>query len=194
MKTLIIHPADPTTIFLCSLYHDIPNTTVITGGTTKSQLRKYIENHSQVIMCGHGSPEGLLSIGQFPDSTGNIIDDWLADLLRNKNQNIYIWCQADKYVRRNALTGVASGMFISSTDEGHYYHFWNKNLKQLINESNFGFSSIVARHIGKRMDVFYKNVASEYGLLAVNNPIARFNHERLYYNPSQSHLISNNVA
>jgi len=85
-------------------------------------------------------------------------------------------------------------MFISSTDEGHYYNFWNKNLKDLIEESNYGFSSIAARHIEKGMDVFYKNLASEYEVLAEKNTIARFNLERLYFNPPQLRLISSNIA
>lgn len=193
-KYLIVHPQDPTTKFLEGLYKDLPDKTVITGGITKSQLRKYIDNHSQVIMCGHGSPEGLMSVGQFFDASGLIIDDSLADCLRIKTDNIFIWCHADQYVRRNLLTGVATGMFISSIEEGHYYNFWNKNLKSLINESNYGFSSIVARHIEQKMDVFYENVVSEYGVLADNNPIARFNHQRLYLNPPQPRLISAKVS
>jgi hypothetical protein len=38
MKTLIIHPEDPTTTFLSQTYAAIPNKTVVQGGVTKSTL------------------------------------------------------------------------------------------------------------------------------------------------------------
>jgi len=41
------------------------NKTVIDGGVTKSELRELIEFHDRVIMLGHGSPNGLMSVGQF---------------------------------------------------------------------------------------------------------------------------------
>jgi hypothetical protein len=110
MKTLIVHPQDPTTTFLEWLYKNTPDKTVISGGITKSELRKEIERHDRIILCGHGSPEGLLSVGQFNDASGLIINDSLADCLRIKTNNIFIWCHADLYVRRNLLTGVASVM------------------------------------------------------------------------------------
>jgi len=40
MKSLIIHPKDPTTRFLCGIYDTIPNKTVITGDVTKAQKIK----------------------------------------------------------------------------------------------------------------------------------------------------------
>jgi hypothetical protein len=68
MKTLIIPPQDPTTRFLCGIYDTIPNKTVITGGLTKDELWKHIQDHDRVICCGHESPAGLLDVGQFPDA------------------------------------------------------------------------------------------------------------------------------
>jgi hypothetical protein len=81
MSTLIIHPQDSTTNFLKPIYALIQDETVITGGITKSELKKLIENHDRVIMLGHGSPFGLLSVGQFPKAGNYIVDYSMVDLL-----------------------------------------------------------------------------------------------------------------
>ena len=65
MKTLIIHPKDSTTTFLKHIYAPILDKTIVTVGIDKSELRELIYNHDRVIMLGHGSPWGLMSVGQF---------------------------------------------------------------------------------------------------------------------------------
>ena len=64
MKTLVIHPKDKTTDFLKSIYHG-RGFTVITGGCTKEDVAKAIDEHDHIIMMGHGTPQGLLAVGQF---------------------------------------------------------------------------------------------------------------------------------
>jgi hypothetical protein len=64
MKTLVIHPKDKTTDFLKSIYHG-RGYTVITGGCTKDDVAKAIDEHDHIIMMGHGTPQGLLAVGQF---------------------------------------------------------------------------------------------------------------------------------
>ena len=78
-------------------------------------------------------------------------------------------------------------MFLSQEDEAIYFNFWNlDDLEHLIEESNYGFSSIVSKHLDEGLFTMYKNVVAEYGIIAKNNPIARFNLERLYLNlPTQ---------
>ena len=49
-----------------------------------------------------------------------------------------------------------------------------------INESNYGFAEIIARHIHRPPILFYKNVLGEYNQLAQTNPVARYNHSRLF--------------
>ena len=75
MKTLIVHPEDDTTKFLTGIYRTLVNKTVTTGGITKTELLKNIDNHDRVNILGHGSPMGLLSVNQFPDCGTFIIDD-----------------------------------------------------------------------------------------------------------------------
>jgi len=191
MKTLIIHPEDQTTTFLTGIYKDIIDKTVITGGLTKDELRKHIDDSDQVLILGHGSPAGLFSVGQF-DGSNYIIDAFMVDVLREKI-NIFIWCYADHFVKRNNLKGFATGMFISEPSEALYMGFGLEK-DEVINESNDKFSSIVSKYLDEPLDVLYENIIREYGELAKTNPIARYNWERLCFNLHQPCLISGKVA
>ena len=87
-RSLIIHPKDDTTQFLDIVYNPIPNKTIITGGVTLDEVNKLIEEHDRVIMCGHGSPIGLFSVGQFITRKGYVISDSTIDVLKKKNNSI----------------------------------------------------------------------------------------------------------
>lgn len=186
MKTLIIHPKDPTTTFLKSIYATVSNKTVITGGISKTDLRELIENHDRIIMLGHGSAWGLMSVGQFNYGGNYIVDLTMVELLSMKKDNIYIWCNADLFVKRNQLPGFFSGMFISEIEEAIYYDFYD--LEPIaIDESNHKFASIVSKYINEPLATLYESVIHDYGKLAETNPIAKFNLDRLYLS------IPNNV-
>ena len=193
MKTLIIHPSDPSTKFLTGIYATLKNKTVITGGITKAELQKHIDNHDRVIMLGHGSPMGLLSVNQFPDCGSYIIDDSMVELLRNKAKNIFVWCNSNEFVQRHSLQGFNTGMFISEVSEAWYYDYWDID-QDCINESNDGFSFIVSNHINESIDVLYQNVISEYGVLAKRNPIVQFNRKRLYITKEELSAFSGKVG
>ena len=85
MKTLIVHPKDSSTSFLDIVYNPIPNKTVITGGVSQQELIELIREHDRVMMMGHGSPDGLFSIGNFDG--GYVIDKNIVHLLKNKNSH-----------------------------------------------------------------------------------------------------------
>ena len=90
MKTLVVHPADPTTTFLSRIYAHLNDKTVVTGGISKSGLRNLIESHDKLLFLGHGSTYGLLSKGQFPEAGLYIVDDLMASLIKNKSNSIFI--------------------------------------------------------------------------------------------------------
>ena len=138
-------------------------------------------NHDRVIMLGHGSPNGLLSVGQFPNVGMFIIDKSIVDLLSKKTNNVYIWCNADLFVQSNRLNGFCTGMFISEIEEVWYYNFYDLE-DRTIDESNERFASIVSKYINESLDLLFKNVIHDYSLLSQTNLIARFNLERLYHN------------
>jgi hypothetical protein len=179
-KTLIIHPDDETTDFLKPIYAKIENKTVITGGFTKTEIINEIIKHDRIMMMGHGMPEGLLSVGQFEGYDFSfIIDNSTAELLKSKSDSVFIWCHADRYVRKNNLTGFFSGMFVSEASEANIFQLPTE--KKLIDESNNRFSEILSTHIEKPSDIIHREVTKEYGKLIKNNPIAEYNHQRLYY-------------
>ena len=136
MKCLVIHPQDETTTFLKPIYAYLKNKTVITGAISKSELRKLIDVHHQVIMLGHGSPMGLFSLGRFPEAKINIIDDSMVNSLRCKTNSVFIWCHADQFVQRNGLSGLYCGMYISEFEEALYYDFWDVESEWITQSNN----------------------------------------------------------
>jgi len=119
-------------------------------------------------MFGHGSTYGLMSVGQFPDSGLYVVNDMMYRLFTNKTGNIFIWCQADEYVKRYGLDGFYTGMFISERYEGYYYV--SREIKESwIDESNMAFASIKAKYTNLPLPVLFRKLICEYGLLAKTN-------------------------
>jgi len=242
-KTLVIHPKDKTTDFLKPIYHGRNDVTVITGGCTKEDVAKAIDAHEHIIMMGHGTPQGLLAMGQFNGkpkpmpkpavkktyitpsqtkslldlddlpseedwlsdrsvgggyggygsgykphhstggsyqslSTGYVIDDTTADLLRGKKLTA-IWCNADQYMEWNQLDGFYTGMFISDEAEAKMIGTADTE-KWQVEESNYAFVEVVRKHIDQESEVLHKAVVAHYGLMADRNAVAKYNLKRMY--------------
>jgi hypothetical protein len=71
-------------------------------------------------------------------------------------------------------------MFISEVGEANYYGFVGSASQDVVDESNLTFCEIMSRHIKEDTGTLYKNVVKEYNSLAQKNPIALYNHKRLY--------------
>lgn len=179
MNTLVVHPNDKSTSFLDIVYSSIPNKTVITEGISKVELMMEMKNYDRIMMMGHGSPWGLFSVSQFKDSYGYIIDMSFVDILKEKKDNVFIWCNADQFVSKHNLKGFYSGMFISEVVEARYCGLPKAKQKE-VDESNFGFCNIISKYINEESNVIYENVKKEYGVLAERNEIAKYNNSRLY--------------
>lgn len=180
-STLIIHPKDNSTSFLDIVYQSIPDKTVVTGGMGKHEVNKLIKEHDRIMMMGHGYPGGLFSVGQFSNAYGTIIDHQTVELLREKDNNVFIWCNADQFVRRYDLKGFYSGMFISEVEEAGYCGVYGTD-QEIVDESNYGFCNIIAKYINEDKTVIHENVVKEYGKIAETNPVAFYNNLRLYVN------------
>ena len=180
-KTLVIHPKDRSTEFLKPIYEKIPDVTVCEGGITKKVLKELIQEHDRVIMLGHGCPQGLFNVGGFliDGRGGLIIDSTTVPFLETKKDNIYIWCNADKFVNQFLLKGFYSGMFISEVGEAYYCGVY-KPTKNMVKESNDGFSIILGNHVNKSSDEIFESVVHEYSVLSDINPVANYNCGRLY--------------
>lgn len=53
MKTLVIHPQDPTTDFLCNIYSD-KDWSIINSHVSSRVLKESIKSHDRIVMLGHG--------------------------------------------------------------------------------------------------------------------------------------------
>ena len=159
MKNFIVHPADVSTNFLAPIYQNIQNPTLTTGGWNMEQIKAGINEHDRTLMMGHGCPNGLFSINQF--KTGlYAIGSWCVDALKQKNENVYIWCNADKFVDVFGLKGFYSGMFISEVGEAYYCGLPGTEQDQ-VDESNYGFCNIIAKYINQDKNLIHENVKKE---------------------------------
>jgi hypothetical protein len=135
MKTLVIHPEDRSTDFLTPIYagkgFDVLK-------ASREDLRHTIPDYDRVIMLGHGSPNGLFSLGKFPGAMAIDPEHRLA--LSNKD-NVYIWCNASTFVVRMGLTGYTSGMFISEVSEALWFGI--RATQAQINRSNDLFAEVL---------------------------------------------------
>lgn len=179
MRTLVIHPDDRSTDFLRAVYKDIPNKTVITGGLLPYEVDAQIIAHDRVIMLGHGTPSGLLSVGQFP-GTAYVIDQMSANYLKDTKENIYIWCHASDYVKKHNLKGFSSGMFISEVAEATYCGIPNQSQEDVDIQCEY-FCNLVGSVVERPTKEIYDFVSKEYGVLAEYCKMSNYNHKRLYY-------------
>jgi hypothetical protein len=185
MNTLIIHPEDPTTTFLDPIYAGIPNQTRIQGNRSKEEVLDLIQAHDRVLMMGHGTSLGLLSMGKFPVNSfgwsAYIIDEQAVGLLRAKKDSLFIWCHADQYVREFGLAGFFTGIFVSEVGEAIAYGLPRVSQEQ-VDESNACFAEVVSQCLHMPIPELWQQVRLGYGQLAqAGNPVAHYNHERLYF-------------
>jgi hypothetical protein len=179
MKTLIIHPKDRSTDFLKPIYAGIPDKIVITGGTTRKELHELIQAHDRIIMMGHGYPGGLFSVGQFP-SPGVIIGPDEVYYLQGK-ENIFIWCNADQFVRRYSLKGFSTGMFISEVSEAEWCGLSGTKQDE-VDESNDTFAQFMSEGLNEGLGAreLKETIKDRYGVLSDINRVALYNNYRIY--------------
>jgi len=176
---LIIHPKDSSTDFLKPCYARISNKLVITGGLDQIALYREISKHERVMMMGHGTGSGLLNVRQFPNTSTYVISKRFIEPFFFQEENIYIWCYANEFVKTHQLKGFYTGMFISELVEAWAHGFQDISQYE-IDESNKLFSEIIASsvHLGKFK--MLETLKLEYGKLSKFNPIAAFNVSQLY--------------
>lgn len=182
MKTLIIHPDDRSTDFLCKIYEDIPEDekTVMRGGQTKNEIYEAIANHDRVMMMGHGSPQGLFGLGKYPKVGGYIIDQQTVSLLKKKDNNVFIWCNADRFVDLYNIKGFYTGMFISEVSEAAYCGIY-ETTQEAVTLSNNTFVEEFSKLIDLGIEDTHTAIKASYGVLAKECDVASYNQQRLYF-------------
>ena len=178
MTNLVIHPTDASTDFLSPIYANITDATIMNGGVSKDQVAKAINEHDRIIMLGHGSPYGLFSIGQFHGNNGYVIDESMVPLLLDK-ECISIWCNADQFMNKHQLYGFYSGMFISEVGEAMYCGLPGME-QETVTTSNDYFAELLGEVIDEPLSIIYEHIMDNYRLITEDNPVALYNHNRLY--------------
>ena len=166
MDTLVLHLDDRTTDFLMVIYAGC-GYPVVSGAINPADLADKIKTARRVFLLGHGGPGGLFA------RNFNINDDF-GCLLGEKQEGLYIWCNADAYAVRHALTGLVSGMFISEVAEARLFGITVTQSE--VDDSNYFFSSVVRHVLGAGLPL--SEVKERYDSAAC--PIVQFNRERLY--------------
>lgn len=178
VRNVVVHPEDRSTDFLSPIYRSAEDKTVLTKNSTLDEIHELIKTSDRAMMMGHGCPNGLFSIGKFRNCMGLVISRSAVEHLKDKPESIYIWCNADKFVEPNDLRGFYSGMFISEVGEAKYCGVQVN--QEMVDESNNAFAEIVGKYIHLPVAELYEKVMEEYGELAKTNPVAKYNHDRLY--------------
>lgn len=174
MSTLVIHPKDPSTDFLAVIYEDIADKTIISRPCSTYRLCFLMGQHDRIMMMGHGTPYGLLGWGGFAVHPG------FVELLKEKQNSVYIWCHANKFVEKYKLKGFATGMIISEVAEANYYSFDSTQAE--ITESNQRFAASVKKYINSpEPQLMSEGVKKTYSYRPLGNPIIEFNAENIFH-------------
>ena len=166
MDTLVIHMDDRSTDFLKPIYEG-KGYPVVTGPISEKEARDAIQGHARVFMLGHGGPQGLFTKGFYVDRS-------IGKLLAEKEDGLYIWCNADVFAMANKLTGLVSGMFISEVGEARMYDI--EATQAEVDASNDNFSRIL-REI---LDTGQAHEMVKQKYCDATCKITTFNSERLY--------------
>ena len=124
-------------------------------------------------MLGHGTEYGLIGHRRL------IIDSRLVYLLRQKPESVFIWCNADEFVRRYQLKGFFTGMIISEYEEAMMFINISSIKIENIQDSNVLFSSTIKNAIDLMSKEMYNNVKENY--ISLQNNIIQFNSENIYH-------------
>lgn len=165
-STLVIHLDDRSTDFLKPIYEGM-GYPVITGSISRSALLQAIEEHSRIFMLGHGGPSGLFG-------RNYSIDDQFGEALSRKPSGLYVWCNADAYAKRNKLSGLVTGMFISEVLEARMFGI--QATQEEVDFSNNAFAKVVRAHLDNRTPP--ASVRQCYTHATCK--ITKFNNERIY--------------
>ncbi len=179
VQTLIIYPVVRSTVFLKDIYEPLENKIVFTRGVkAHREMNQSIQNADQVIMLGHGTEDGLLAVQMFGMNT-YVIDKSSVPALAGKYNNVFIWCHACDFVKKNNLKGFFTGMFISEMDEA--IHYGVDCSEKDIMESNRAFARILAEALSRNYSAaqIFEHICNYYSEVARVNKVAYYNYERM---------------
>lgn len=181
MNTLIVHPIDASTDFLSPIHDAVETKTIIRGNMEKSSIATLAATYDRFIGMGHGTPWGLMSVGQFNGSDFYVVDRSFVEMLRSRSTNIFIWCYAYEFAKKYEIPSFSTNMFISELGEAQCMGIRNSSIEQ-VDESNMVFVKEISKCIDLSPKEIYESLMkSEYAILSQKNPVAAYNFERLHH-------------
>jgi len=173
MRTLFIHPTDPSTAFCSIIYQDYlqwDDVTLITGNHISSKvIKEGLRNNDRIVFLGHGTELGLLDMRY---DFRYLITANDLQLFRDK-ECICFWCNANVFAEKYNLNAFATGMFVSELKEARWYNLPED--QNLIDNSNTLMCNILSRCIFDPIDSIKNTVYRGY--VSNNNPIIEFNRQ-----------------
>lgn len=164
MRTLVIHPNDPTTEMLSLVYKDKDYTVIRDCNISKEELKKQINKHDKIIFLGHGTPNGLINpenVRSFALNDLYLIDDSFAPLLKEK-ETLSMWCFSDRFFRKHNLKGFHTGMIISEVDEAKFMLGYSPLNKVELYENMVNLASIFGDCVEKTPEEIKSFILEKY--------------------------------
>lgn len=119
---LVIHPKDSKNSCLSLLYNGA-NATLLDQSSTKCEIDytlRHCPQSERVMLLGHGSNNGLFSrTDDIQEEFDRIIvgHPQAYHLRKHKGNIIGIWCNADKFARREGLHGLFTGRIMLTREQ-----------------------------------------------------------------------------
>lgn len=182
MATVIFsNMGDTDTAVLKYIWMGLPNVKVveITQTTTNvmNKVTEAIENeHDTLIMCGHGTPNGLLC-PNFKEGT-YLINGSNKDKIRC-NRVIGIWCHAKDFAERQGMRGFWSSMFISNRGEAMGNGINTVSSKSITDQEILfcvRLNDLIRNYVPMKTWVETLREQADY-----TNPVVKFNYDGLRY-------------
>ena len=174
-KKLIIHPEDPSTEFLKSLYL---NEEALTKNIGNAHLRRQLQNSDEIWLLGHGCGEfGLLDMkSRF--GVLNIVGSQHVQFLRDKLV-IGIFCNANMFAERYGLTGLFTGMIISEMQEAIDWNVKTDEeelfLENMFFANNLNSCIKYCKSLKEVPEMMRKYIQEN------SSPLVRFNYESVFW-------------
>lgn len=122
MRTLIVHPYDPTTLELEKAYAGKPADVLHRADLSRSDVEEALSRgYDRIVLLGHGTEHGLYNF-----NTERYVFDrrTYADHVAPRGiETVAIWCHANLFFLDEKPLGkvFSTGMFISEEDEARQY-------------------------------------------------------------------------
>lgn len=143
----------------------------------KETVTKAIEEeHDTLIMCGHGTPHGLLN----PSWKGGayLVDSSNKHLI-TANRVIGIWCHAKDFAEQQGVRGFWSSMFISNSGEARMNNINSVSGKSITDQEVLfcvRLNELIREYTPMKQWVDILRQSADY-----SNPVVKFNYEGLRY-------------